>query len=98
MEQSRVGDRLTEQAGTDDDAVAGDQRTIGPVAHGHAPDAPDEGWVGDAEREGEHEHHAQRGEELTNWRHGDHTIPGRSETTRSMSLMPMNGAMTPPTP
>ena len=66
---------------------------------GHLGDQPDEDRVGDAEDHGEHQQRAQRGPVLADEIGEVHChIPGKNWMTRSMSLMPMNGAMMPPRP
>ena len=62
-------------------------------------DAPHCRGVEHAEQHGEDEHGPKAREGLLDdVVHVSHIIPGRWLTTRSISLMPMNGAMTPPTP
>ena len=93
MEPARARERLTEERGADDDALAANQRPVRPVAerelrgrcHGERVEHADE------QREAEEDDH--RRSELA--AHHDIPIPVR---TTSTSLMPTNGATTPPTP
>ena len=73
-----------------------DQRAVGLVVEGHLGDAGDDERVDDPaqDREGEHAEHG-RGELADESTH--HFTP-RALMMMSMSLMPMNGAMIPPTP
>ncbi len=90
---------LTEEAGADDPPVDGHEGARGLVPGRHLADAPDERGVEHPEEDGEDEHDPEACDGLPDdVVHGCHTIPGRWLTTRSMSLMPMKGAMTPPTP
>ena len=95
-----VGERLPDQAAAHRLSVGLDDRAVGVVVQaGDLGHQPDEDRVGDAEDHGEHQQRPQRGPVLTNKIgevHGH--IPGKSWITRSISLMPMNGAMMPPSP
>ena len=74
-------------------AVPLDERAVGLVREqglGHAGHGQ---RVEEAAEHGEHEHHAQGGDQLSS-----HHFTPRAEMTTSMSLMPMNGVMIPPTP
>ena len=66
---------------------------------GDLGDQPDEHRIGEADDDGEDEQGPQRGGVLANEIGEFHAhIPGKSWMTRSISLMPMNGAMMPPSP
>ena len=95
-----VGEQLTDQPAAHRLSVDLDDRPVGVVAQaGQLRHQPDEQRVGDADDHGEHQQRAQRGPVLANedWRSSCH-IPGKSWITRSISLIPMNGAMMPPRP
>ena len=93
MEPARARECLTQERGADDDALAANQRPARPVAerelrgrrHGERVEHADE------QREAEEDDH--RRSELA--AHHDIPIPVR---TTSMSLIPTNGATSPPTP
>src|SRR6478609_535618 len=90
---------LADEARADDPGSGRDERAGRLVASGDLADAPHRGGVEHAEQHGEDEHGPKAREGLLDdVVHVSHIIPGRWLTTRSISLMPMNGAMTPPTP
>jgi hypothetical protein len=99
LEPLRIGDLLAEARGADDAPLVLDEGAVRAPVGDDLADAEDDEGVPDTADEGEGEQYPQRGGQLAGeGGHGDHIIPGRSETTRSMSLMPMNGVMTPPSP
>ena len=98
MEPLRAPEILAEEARADHHAVPADQGTVRAVGEPDSPDAPDHGRVEHAQEHGEDEQHPQGRDELAMVRTSDQANPGRRETPRSRSLMPMNGAMTPPRP
>ena len=97
LEPLRTDGGLAEQAGADDLAVDLDEGAVGRVGH-HEPDGQDRRWVEHTEQDGEGEKCLEGCEELASDGHGDHLSPGKREMTRSMSLMPTNGATRPPRP
>jgi len=88
---------LAEQAGSDDLAVDLDEGSGRLVGQGDAH-GEDRGGIDHPHEDGQHEQRLDRGEELAGDGHGYHLSPGRRETSRSMSLMPTNGAARPPRP
>ena len=70
-----------------------DERAVGLVVERDLADAGDDQRVDQAEEHGEDHHRDERGNELAS-----HHFTPRAVTTMSMSLMPMNGAITPPAP
>ncbi len=103
MEPLRVLDRevLADQARADVLAVDRDDLAVRPVVERDLADAPHGDRVGDAEQDRHDEEDLEADEGLADeverltW---FSPIPGMVETRRSMSLMPTNGAMTPPSP
>ncbi len=100
------GVRLADQVRADVLAVDLDQRAVRVVVEQRLARSRHRHRVHDAEREGEHRHRTSRDAELA-YRTGkcachDQTasqpMPGIRATSRSMSLMPMNGRTRPPTP
>ena len=93
MEVLGGAEGLADERGADHLAVALDERAVGLVGEqglGHAGHGQ---RVEEAAEHGEHEHHAEGGDELSS-----HHFTPRAEMTTSMTLMPMNGVMIPPTP
>ena len=93
MEVLRRGEALTDQARADDDAVALDERAVRPGREPELRDAGDRERVDDPEEDGEGHEGEEGGEELA-----PHQTSPVAPTTRSISLIPMKGAITPPTP
>ena len=93
MEVPRRREALTDQARADDDAVALDERAVRLVREAELRDAGDRERVDDPEDDREGNEGEQRGEELA-----PHQTSPDAPTTRSISLIPMNGAITPPAP
>ena len=98
---------LADQRGADDLAVAVDQGTVGLPGEHHLGDAGDREGVGEPEDDGQDDDHpdcrpdlADREAERRSWAWGASVqpMPGIWETSRSMSLMPTNGATMPPRP
>ena len=87
---------LADQAGAHDGAVAGDQAAIGLGSEGHLGEPRDGQGIGEARKGGEQDDHDDRGAQVG--QHGDTQARWRTETARSMILMPMNGATMPPSP
>ena len=86
-------ERLTDERGPDHLAVALDERAVGLVGEQGLGDAGHGQRVEEAAEHGEHGHHAQGGDQLSS-----HHFTPRAEMTTSMTLMPTNGVMIPPTP
>ena len=84
------------QAAADDLAVDLDERAVGLVVEGHLGDAGDDERVDEAAQHGEHEHAEHGRRELAD--ECTHHFTPRALMMMSMSLMPTNGAMMPPTP
>ena len=97
VEIARAGEALADQAGADDTVANGDKTAIGLPRKNDLGDAGDGQRVCEAEQQREQNEQRQRGAELA-----DHSVNPqarwRPETAISMSLMPMNGATSPPTP
>ncbi len=93
MEVLRPGEALADQLRPDDRAVALDERAVGPSGEGDLRDAGDHERVDEPDENGEHEEGDEGGKELA----PHQTIPSCA-MTRSISLIPMNGATMPPTP
>ena len=70
-----------------------DDRAVGLVVERHLADAGDHQWVDPAEQDGEDDHHQDGGKDLAS-----HHLTPSAVTIMSMSLMPTNGAIRPPTP
>ena len=84
---------LADQRRADHLAVALDERAIGLVGEQGLGDTGHGQRVEEAAEHGEHGHHAQGGEQLPS-----HHFTPSAEMTTSMTLMPTNGVMIPPTP
>ena len=93
MEVRRSSEALADQARADDDAVALDERAVGLVREADLRDARDRERVEDPEDDRERDEGEQRREQLA-----PHQTSPVAPTTRSISLIPMNGAITPPAP
>ena len=87
---------LADQLGADDHAVALDERAVGGVLPPDLGDRGDDERVGEPADHGEDDDGDQRRAELADER--VHQETPSAEMTTSMSLMPTNGAMIPPTP
>src|ERR1700741_5492080 len=85
----RVGERLADQSRAEHLAVFLDQAAIGLVLERHLADAGDEQRIGEAVEDGHDQQHADALE--------NHASLSRTRI-RSISLRPMNGPITPPTP
>ena len=96
MEVLGIGELLADQAAAHDLPVDLDERAVGLVVEGHLGDAGDDERVDEPAQDGEHEHAEHGRGELAD--EATHHFTPRALMTMSMSLMPMNGAMIPPTP
>ena len=95
-----VGERLTDQTAADHLPVRGDPRALGAgVEPGELGERDHHQRVAEAEQHREHEQ-GTGGRQVAGHegRGTHHAIPGRNWTSRSMSLIPMNGTRTPPAP
>ena len=90
---ARLGEVLPEQARPDDVAIASDQRTVGSICEHSLPDCEDRQRIQDAGHDRQHQQNPQCRKELA-----PHHFTPRAEITTSMSLIPTNGAISPPTP
>src|SRR5215467_983131 len=98
-----VDELLAQQAGTRHLAVEADQRAVRLLAERHLADPEYHERVEDAADHREDQQAAEPGEQLAHngreTRHDDQPPnPGMNWMMRSMSLIPMNGMMRPPTP
>ena len=88
-----LGEALPDERRPDHLAVGVlDERPVGPLVERDLADAGDDERIGDPQHERQRDRHEQSGDELA----AHHFTP--RETTRSMSLMPTNGATMPPNP
>ena len=71
-----------------------DERAFGLSVEGDLADRRDHQWVDDTGEHGEDDEHADGGRQLA----AQHQETPRALMSRSMSLMPTNGAMIPPKP
>ncbi len=94
MEVLGGGERLADQLRADDLAVDLDERTLGLVVEGDLADRRDDEGIHDTGQHGEDDEHADGGRQLT----AQHHETPRALMMRSMSLIPTNGAMIPPSP
>ena len=84
-------------------ALVADQRAVGLVVEGHLGDAEHDQRVEDPGEHGEEEQAAEGSEVLPDEARktihvGQPPNPGMFKMMRSMSLIPMNGMIRPPTP
>ena len=97
-----AGERLPDQRRADGPAVLGDEhRPVGLVREGDLGDRGHDGGVGDAGDQRHHEEEGERRPQDAAQERGHRWIlqaRWRAETTTSIALIPMNGAMMPPRP
>ena len=93
MEVLGLGEGLTDPGRPDELAVAFDEGSVGFVCEQPLGDPGDHQRIDEPGDDGEDEHHPEGGKKLT--AHHDTPIAAMN---RSMALMPMNGAMIPPSP